>query len=186
MLLHQDSLQSLLGLVLGAVPVLLRPGPGVPGLHGDQIAPIPSFSCFFEGKKADSGSLLLPPRPFRLAWIRRQRSPTGRPITYWCSAFFWPVLLCATLHLPDQRTFNRSFILYTPLAMAVRQPVLHLNDGTQTSSAVSCLTMSKHWKGNYSWCKPPADILCLWHCKWCNLLLVNIPCCSVLFELSCV
>lgn len=141
----------LLGLVLGAVPVLLRPGPGVPGLHGDQIAPIPSV-VFLWGKGADSGSLLLPPLSmltpavvsFCLAWIRRHKDLRLDDLTYWCSAFFWPVLLCATLHRPDQRTFNRSFILYTPLAKAVRQPVLHLNDGTQTSSAVSCLTMSKH------------------------------------------
>lgn len=43
-----EIISSLSVLVLGAVPVLLRASPGVPGLPGSQIAPIPHFSSFEE------------------------------------------------------------------------------------------------------------------------------------------
>lgn len=164
--------------VLGAVPVLLWPGPGVPGLLGSQIAPIPSRLVPLQGECLDPGFCIL--SPCTQLWL--SSSPcldetlsaikTDTEKAHWTTcnillipfllllgALIQPVLFCATLHLPNQRTLNRGggHFIHN-----------HCQGGRTTCcttgfTELSCVLpyYEQTLKGNYSWCQPLGDILCL-------------------------
>lgn len=98
-------------------------------------------------------------------WLRKL---TGQLVTYYWHPLFafsrgaliQPVLFCATLHLPNQRTLNRSSFYIRPLS---RQPDYLLYTMMTGFKELSCVLpyYEQTLKGNYSWWNHWVIILCL-------------------------